>query len=140
MSWLGVGFFGLGSLVILWSLLNAGAVVLRISTDGIWIKGLRDGTNVPWKLVDNISRSKIKGADFLVLEMSDDDRASLYPGKISLGLRKLNNLLNNLMGVKGLTLNISNTAVSNDDLESWLLSFWNDWKVQQGELGLKGKR
>lgn len=144
LMWVGVAFLFLCAVSLLWSLLHAGEVIIRLSSEGVWIKGGRDGTTIPWKLVDNVVRSKDKNRQYTVLEMSDENYRSLNRGLVHLVLYHLNKLL----GVKGIWLNVSVSTVSKDQLESLVAGYWNDWKVRQGnsaterlvEPGLKGKR
>ena len=122
--WVGVAFLALCSVSLLWSLLHAGEVIIRLSSEGVWIKGGRKGTNIPWKLVDNVVRSKDKNRQYTVLEMSDENYRNLNRGPVHLVLYRLNKLL----GVKGIWLNVANSTVSKDQLESWVAGYWNDWK------------
>ena len=83
LMWVGVAFLALCSVSLLWSLLHAGEVIIRLSSEGVWIKGGRKGTNIPWKLVDNVVRSKDKNRQYTVLEMSDENYRNLNRGPSS---------------------------------------------------------
>jgi hypothetical protein len=85
-------------------------------------QGGRKGTNIPWKLVDNVVRSKDKNRQYTVLEMSDENYRSLNRGPVHLVLYRLNKLL----GVKGIWLNVTDSTVSKDQLESWAVGYWNE--------------
>ena len=122
--WVGVAFLALCSVSLLWGLLHAGEVKIRLSSEGVWIKGGRKGTNIPWKLVDNVVRSKDRNRQYTVLEMSEESYRSLNRGQVHLVLYRLNKLL----GVKGIWLNVTDSTVSKVQLESWVVGYWNDWK------------
>jgi hypothetical protein len=56
------------------------------------------------------------------LEMSDENYRSLNRGPVHLVLYRLNKLL----GVKGIWLNVTDSTVSKDQLESWAVGYWNE--------------
>jgi hypothetical protein len=133
--WLGFLFCAALSVIVIWNLFHAGEVMIRVSEDGVWIKGRNGGTAIPWGLVDNIYRPGGKQKQFLVLEITDENYRSLNRGAVHTAIFHLNKLL----GLKGIPLNIAGATVSHEQFESWVAGYWNDWKEQQAELGLMGK-
>jgi hypothetical protein len=122
--WFGIGFFGLCAMALFWQLMHFGEVVFRIYSEGIWLKDRGDGLTIPWKLVDNVKRSTGKYGQYLVLEMSDENYKILNRGKIQHGLFNVNKILD----VRGIPLNTTGTSVSDEQFESWILLYWNNWK------------
>jgi hypothetical protein len=72
-AWLGVVFCAAIFLTVIWNLLHAGEVMIRVSADGVWIKGGKNGTTFPWELVDDVVRPTGKNKQFLVLQMTDEN-------------------------------------------------------------------
>ena len=135
-AWLGIFFCAFGSVALIWKLFHAGEVMIRVSSEGVWIKEGRNGTTILWKLIDDVVRPSGQQKQFLVLKMTDENYKRLNRGPIHAALFHLNKLL----GIQGIPLNIAGSTVSNEMFESWVLRYWNDWKERQVELGLKGKR
>jgi hypothetical protein len=134
-SWLGILLCAFGSLVLVWNLVNAGEVMISVSSEGVWIKGGKNGTTIPWELVDDVVRPTGKQKQFLVLKMTDENYGKLNRAAIHAALFQINKSL----GVHGIALNISGSTVSHEQFESWVVGYWNDWKERQAKMNINGK-
>ena len=43
-AWLGILFCAFGSVALIWKLFHAGEVMIRVSSEGVWIKGGHDNS------------------------------------------------------------------------------------------------
>jgi hypothetical protein len=108
--WLGVAFFGLGSLVFLWQLLDP-RPRLVINSQGVY-----DRTNgagwIDWSDIRAAWVASVMGHDFLCLEVLDPEK---YLGRMS-RWRRLVGRINRGAGFTELYLNLSGVAVRTDQV------------------------
>ena len=105
--WLGVGFFGLGMLLGLRSLLDKKPQII-LDEDGVWDRSLRRD-RIPWEMIEDAYPVSIVGQKFISLVM--ERRATAELKAASLAARA-----NSALGIEPLNLNIGQIRVDADRL------------------------
>lgn len=100
--WLGVGFFGLGMLLGLYSLLDKKPQII-LDEDGVWDRSLRRD-RIPWNMIEDAYPVSIAGQKFISLVM--DQSATAEIKSVSLAARA-----NSVLGIEPLNLNIGQIRV-----------------------------
>jgi hypothetical protein len=110
-GYLGVGFFGLCTGVILWRLLGASGPVITISPQGIWDKRVA-ADPIPWSAVAGISTWEFRRQKVMVLAMKPGAEERLDLTRMVRWTRGANRAL----GADGLCITAAGTKVDHDEL------------------------
>lgn len=110
-GWIGALFFGAVTLMLLWQLLSAGKVVLRLDRDGVLDRRL-SRLPVPWQEIRQVGIWAYKGQQLIVLDVSPETE-----GGIGLTRRaRMTRSMNAGQGADGLCISATGLGISHDAL------------------------
>lgn len=128
-GWVSVLFFGAGSSVFIWQLVDA-RPRLVINDQGVMDRTLGVGV-IPWKEIKDAYQQSINGYDFICLELHNPEP---YLQKLS-AVRRAMASANRGIGFTDFSLNLSLAAVNPDEVFELVLK-----KCQEHQLNVGGMR
>jgi hypothetical protein len=109
--WVGLVFFGLGSLVIASRLLRASNTVVTLSQEGLWDTRLSERP-IPWSAIQDVGVWTMQGQKVIVLPVPPEVESTLGLSRIARWSRSANRKL----GADGLCVMASGLKTSHDAL------------------------
>jgi hypothetical protein len=110
-GYVGIAFFGLGTVVVFWCLLTASRPVITISPEGIHDRRIASAV-IPWTAVTGISTWQYRGQKMMVLTINPEIEERL-------GLTaqaRWSRLPNRMLGIKGFPVPASGLTIDDETL------------------------
>ncbi len=110
-GWLGLAFFGLATMLVLWRAITETGPVVTLTPTGITDTRIA-AREVPWTAVHGISTWDYKGQQVMVLAVDPDIEAQLELSRIA----RMTRTANAALGADGLCVTAQGLKVAYDDL------------------------
>ncbi len=119
-GYVGVGFFGLCTVLIFWRTATLRGTVVKMTPQGISDVRVAPET-IPWRAIRDISTWQSQGQEIMVLDVEPQTEASLSLSRIARWTRKANKAL----GADGLCVVAQGISATYNDLFEAANSYWH---------------
>lgn len=118
-GWVGLIFFGLCTLLIVWRLFTSHGVVLTLDSEGIHDKRITDKV-IPWNAVRGISTWQSQRQRIMIVAVDPDFERSLNLSRLARMAREASKRL----GADGLSIGTNDLKTDHDTLFRTATAFW----------------